>query len=139
MKFLKYADQFADKPLYIINFLKAYAFGGVICVIGFLAEKAFESFGADAETAGIYSTLFLICAAQFLTGIGVFDVLVKIGGAGCAVPITGFANSVVAPAMDFKREGPVLGAGSKIFSLSGPVVLVGTAVSWIAGIAVLIF
>ena len=88
----------------------------------------------DKETAGIWSTIALILIAQLLTGIGIYDVIGKYGGAGSAVPITGFANSVVAPAMEYKREGPVLGVGAKIFSLAGPVILFGIATSWASGL-----
>lgn len=134
MKFHKYANKFKEKPRYVSNCLKAFIAGGIICLIGHFIKTGLITTGLDEKTAGIWSTVALICIAQLLTGFGVYDVLGKIGGAGCAVPITGFANSVVAPAMEYKREGPVLGVGSKIFSLSGPVILLGIATSWAAGL-----
>ena len=134
MKFQKYANQFKEKPRYVSNCLKAFISGGIICLIGHFIKYGFIYGGLDEKTAGIWSTVSLICLAQLLTGIGVYDVLGRIGGAGCAVPITGFANSVVSPAMEYKREGPVLGVGSKIFSLAGPVILLGLATSWAAGL-----
>ncbi len=134
MKFQKYASNFTERPRYVSNCVKAFIAGGIICEIGWFIKVLLLNTGMKEETAGIWVTVSLICIAQLLTGFGVYDVLGKIGGAGCSVPITGFANSVVAPAMEYKKEGPVLGVGSKIFSLSGPVILLGLATSWIAGI-----
>lgn len=134
MKYQKYANKFVDKPKYFLNCLKAFIAGGIVCEIGYFIQAAFMYFGIDRDTSGIWSTIMLICIAQLLTGFGCYDTIAKIGGAGVIVPITGFANSVVSPAMEFKKEGPVLGVGSKIFSLAGPVILLGIATSWAVGI-----
>jgi len=79
--------------------------------------------------AGTVVTVLLVCTAQLLTGFGWFDSLAKFAGAGVIVPITGFANSMVAPAIEFKKEGPVLGAGAKLFTLAGPVLVCGISAS----------
>jgi stage V sporulation protein AC len=90
--------------------------------------------GLSEKSAGAYVTVILICLAQLLTGLGVFDTISKFAGAGVIVPITGFANSMVAPAIEYKKEGPVLGIGAKLFSIAGPVLVCGISVSVIIGI-----
>ena len=92
------------------------------------------------KDAGIFVTIALVAAAQLLTGLGVFDVIAKFAGAGVIVPITGFANSMVAPALEYKKEGPVLGVGAKMFSVAGPVLVCGISsavavgiIYWLAG------
>lgn len=134
MEYKKYAKQFADKPPYIANCIKAFVTGGIICLIGYFIQSGLMYAGVNETNAASWTTVLLIITAQILTGAGCYDVIGKIGGAGAAVPITGFANSVVAPAMEYKAEGPVLGVGSKIFSLSGPVILAGVALSWTVGV-----
>ena len=86
------------------------------------------------EDAGIFVTVTLIALAQILTGLGVFDVMAKFAGAGVIVPITGFANSMVAPALEYKKEGPVLGVGPKMFSVAGPVLVCGITSAILVGI-----
>ena len=134
MEYKKYAKQFTDKPPYIANCIKAFVTGGIICLIGYFIQSVLMYVGVSETNAASWTTVLLIITAQILTGAGCYDVIGKIGGAGAAVPITGFANSVVAPAMEYKAEGPVLGVGSKIFSLSGPVILAGVALSWTVGV-----
>ncbi len=134
MKYQKYANKFVDRPRYFSNCLRAFISGGIVCETGYFLQSLFLYYGLDNDTAGIWSTIILICVAQLLTGLGCYDNIARIGGAGVIVPITGFANSVVSPAMEFKKEGPVLGAGSRIFSLAGPVILLGIATSWVVGI-----
>lgn len=134
MDYKKYAKQFTDKPPYIMNCIKAFVTGGIICLAGYFIQAGLTYAGINETDAGIWTTVILIAAAQLLTGFGFYDIIGKAGGAGAAVPITGFANSVVAPAMEYKAEGPVLGVGSKIFSLAGPVILSGVALSWIVGV-----
>ena len=90
--------------------------------------------GMAREDAGTVVTVLLICIAQLLTGFGWFDTIAKFAGAGVIVPITGFANSMVSPAMEYKKEGPVLGAGAKLFTLAGPVLVLGITASVIIGI-----
>lgn len=130
----KYAAKFTPKPRYAVNMLKAFVVGGLICVIAMIAQDMLIDRGVDEKQAGTYVTVFLIMSAQLLTGFGVFDKIGKFAGAGVIVPITGFANSMVAPAIEYKKEGLVLGVGAKLFSLAGPVLVCGISVSSVIGI-----
>lgn len=113
---------------------KAFLTGGVICTAGQLITTGFTSMGLDKETAASWTTLALIAASVILTGLNLYQKIVKFGGAGALVPITGFANSVVSPAVEFKVEGQVFGIGCKIFTIAGPVILYGILSSWILGL-----
>ena len=97
-------------------------------------ENKFIASGSSQEEASAYVVIILIMAAQLLTGLGVFDTIAKHAGAGVIVPITGFANSMVAPALEYKKEGVVLGVGGKLFSLAGPVLVCGITSSIIVGL-----
>ena len=134
MKYNQYADGFSPAPTYLKNCLPAFAVGGTICETGYLIKAGIIAAGADEEAAATWSTVALICGAQLITGLGWYNTLGKIGGAGAAVPITGFANSVVSPALEYKKEGIIFGTGAKIFSLAGPVLAVGFSFSTAAGI-----
>lgn len=129
-----YIKQFTPKPKYFSNCVKAYIVGGLICVAALFIQNLMMDGGMEEKTAGAFITVILVCTAQLLTGIGVFDSLGKFAGAGVIVPITGFANSMVAPAIEYKKEGIVLGVGAKLFSLAGPVLVSGIFVSTIIGI-----
>ncbi len=133
-KYNYYASNVAPKPKYLSNCIKAFIAGGIVCTIGFAIQEGLESTGVDHKTAGSIVIIILIVSAQLLTGLGIFDQLVKYAGAGLIVPITGFANSIVAPAMEFKKEGIILGVGAKLFSLAGPVLVCGYSASVIIGI-----
>ncbi|MCQ4637940.1 stage V sporulation protein AC [Anaerovorax odorimutans] len=130
----QYASQFTPKPNYFLNCLKAFIVGGLICVCALLLEKALVGYGLDQKNAGIYVTIILVMIAQLLTGLGLFDTIGKFAGAGVIVPITGFANSMVAPAIEYKQEGIVLGVGAKLFSLAGPVLVCGISVATVIGV-----
>ena len=130
----QYASQFTPKPNYFLNCLKAFLVGGLICVCALLLEKPLVGYGLDQKNAGIYVTVILVMIAQLLTGLGLFDSIGKFAGAGVIVPITGFANSMVAPAIEYKQEGIVLGVGAKLFSLAGPVLVCGISVATVIGI-----
>ena len=130
----KYAANFTPKPRYFINICKAFIVGGSICVAAMFVQNQMISYGIPEKQAGNYVTVLLIMIAQLLTGIGVFDKIGKFAGAGVIVPITGFANSMVAPAIEYKKEGLVLGVGAKLFSLAGPVLVCGISVSAIIGV-----
>ncbi len=93
-----------------------------------------NTMGLDKETAGSWCSLLLILASIVLTGLNIYPSIVKFGGAGALVPITGFANSVAAPAIEFKKEGQVFGIGCKIFTIAGPVILYGIFTSWVLGL-----
>lgn len=118
-----------------ISMLKAFILGGIICTLGqALTTGMMNLWGMEKETAATWTLLELILLSVILTGLNLFPKLVKWGGAGALVPITGFANGVVAPAIEYKTEGHVFGIGCKIFTIAGPVILFGVLASWIMGI-----
>lgn len=130
----QYVKQFTPKPKYVSNSIKAFLVGGLICTAALYIQNYFVGTGMSEKNAGSLVTVILVCLAQLLTGFGVFDSLGKFAGAGVFVPITGFANSMVAPAIEYKKEGPVLGVGAKLFSLAGPVLVCGISTATIIGI-----
>lgn len=130
----KYADNFTPKPRYVINMCKAFFVGGIICTAAMIAQNFMIENGVSEKMAGTYITIILIMTAQLLTGFGVFDRIGKFAGAGVIIPITGFANAMVAPAIEYKKEGLVLGVGAKLFSLAGPVLVCGISVSAVIGV-----
>lgn len=130
----KYAKQFTPKPKYFSNCVKAFISGGLICMAALAVQNRLEAMGLSQKDAGSFVTIGLIMIAQLLTGLGVFDVIAKYAGAGVIVPITGFANSMVAPAIEYKKEGPVLGVGSKLFTVAGPVLVCGISAATAVGI-----
>lgn len=113
---------------------KAFVIGGIICCVGQALNDLLKSGGLDEKTAGIWTSVTLVLISAILTGLGYYEKIAKHGGAGTLVPITGFANAVVSPALEFKSEGYVLGLGAKIFIISGPVILYGTAASVLYGL-----
>lgn len=117
-----------------IDIPKAFVIGGLICCIGQGINNIFSYYGFDTKTAASWTSITLVLISAILTGLGLYEKLAKHGGAGTLVPITGFANSVVSPALEFKSEGFVLGLGAKIFIISGPVILYGTTASIIYGL-----
>ena len=118
----------------IPGLIKAFFVGGIICTLGQLCTNYFMNLGIEKESAASWTLLVLIPASVILTGLNIYPKIVKFGGAGALVPITGFANSVVAPAVEFKAEGQVFGIGCKIFTIAGPVILYGILSSWILGV-----
>ena len=133
-KYKQFAERRAPKSPIVKDCLKAFCFGGLICVIGQAFADFYHFRGASEETVKLLVPVTLIFLAALLTGLGVFDKIAKHAGAGTLVPITGFANSVVAPALDNKAEGFILGLGAKIFIISGPVILYGTVAGVMYGI-----
>ncbi len=130
----EYVKQMTPKYSLAKNMIKAFLVGGIICTIGQFFINYFKSRGVGPELAKSYNTLILVFLAVLLTGIGVYQKLAKFGGAGTLVPITGFANSVAAPAIEYKKEGQVFGIGCKIFTIAGPVILYGIFSTWILGL-----
>ena len=130
----KYAKGFTPRPKYLSNGIRAFLVGGLICVASLWYQNRLISMGLSEKDAGIFVTITLVAIAQLLTGFGVFDVIAKFAGAGVIVPITGFANSMVASAIEYKKEGPILGVGSKMFSIAGPVLVCGIASAVIVGV-----
>lgn len=117
-----------------LQMLKAFITGGIICTIGQFILNRGLAMGLDEKAAGSWCSLLLILLSVTLTGLNIFPRIVKWGGAGALVPITGFANSVAAPAIEYKAEGWVFGVGAKIFTIAGPVILYGMVASVIYGI-----
>lgn len=117
-----------------IDIPKAFVIGGLICCIGQALTDIYKNMGFDDKTAAAWTSVSLVFASALLTSLGLYEKIAKHGGAGTLVPITGFANAVVSPALEFKAEGFVLGVGAKIFAIAGPVILYGTAASVIYGL-----
>ena len=118
-----------------VNMGKALLVGGVICVIGQIFTEIATNMGANKDDAGAYCTLALVFLSVLLTGLNIYPTFAKFGGAGALVPITGFANSVAAPAIEFRgSEGNVFGCGAKIFTICGPVILYGIFTSFVLGL-----
>jgi stage V sporulation protein AC len=123
----KYADARAPRSPIVKDCLRAFLVGGLICCIGQALTDIYTKLcGMEKPDAGTLTAATLVLAAAILTGFGVFDRIAKFAGAGTLVPITGFANAVVSPAIDAKSEGLILGVGAKVFSVAGPVLLYGT-------------
>lgn len=114
--------------------IRAFVTGGIICCLGQGIVNYALSLGLDKETAGSWCSLILVFLSAFLTGFNIFPSIAKWGGAGALVPITGFANSVAAPAIEYQKEGQVFGIGCKIFTIAGPVILYGIFTSWVLGL-----
>lgn len=117
----------------ITDCLKAFVVGGIICCIGQFFTNIISNFGYTQSETSNYTSVIMILLASVLTGPGWYGKLGKFAGAGSIVPITGFSNSVTAPAIEFKKEGYILGVGAKIFVLAGPVILYGTLTSIVVG------
>lgn len=133
-------DECTPKNKMLKNCIWAFIFGGAICLLGEIIKNIFISgFNVAEKDAGPMSSLVLVILSALLTGLGWYDKLGKIGGAGTVVPITGFANSVVSPALEYKREGFILGTAANIFKLAGPVLVFGYFSSFIVGLLSLIF
>lgn len=133
-KYNDYVDENTPKVSWMMNLLKAFAIGGIICVLGQALTSLYMYLGLDKETAALYNTLSLILLSVVLTGMNIYPKIANFAGAGTLVPITGFANSVAAPAIEFKKEGWVFGVGCKIFTIAGPVILYGVVTSWVLGL-----
>lgn len=118
-----------------LQMLKAFIVGGIICTIGqAILNMGMSYFSLDKQNAASWCSMLLILGSIILTGLNIYPNIVKWGGAGALVPITGFANSVCAPAIEFKKEGQVFGIGCKIFTIAGPVILYGIFSSWLLGL-----
>lgn len=118
----------------VTNCIKAFVTGGGICVIGQAFTDLFLAMGAAKDDASMYTSITLIFLGVLLTGLGLYDKLGSFAGAGSIVPITGFANAVAAPAIEFKKEGFLLGVGSKLFVVAGPVIVYGVLTSVVVGV-----
>ena len=133
-KYNQYVQNMTPKSNPYLNCLKAFLVGGIICAIGEGFTSLYQYLGNDEELAGLYTTITLVIISILLTGFNIYQKLGQFSGAGSIVPITGFANSVVSPAIEFQAEGQVFGVGCKIFTIAGPVILYGIFISWVLGV-----
>jgi stage V sporulation protein AC len=132
--FKKLSTAAKPKPNMLKNCIYAFVIGGLICDIGQFFNNFFLNMGMPKDDAGAYVSIIMVFIGAFLTGIGVYDKIANFAGAGTVVPITGFANSIVSPAMEFKKEGFVFGVSAKMFTIAGPVLVYGIGSSVIVGI-----
>lgn len=134
----KYVKKKMPKPNYIKNCIWAFIVGGLISNVGQLITNALKTTGLDKKGVASATSIILVFLGAFLTGLGLYDKLGKKAGAGSIVPITGFANAIVSPAMEYKREGFILGVASKMFVIAGPVLVYGYGSSILIGIVYLL-
>ena len=130
----QYVEDRTPKPNLLKDMIGAFVVGGALCTLGQFLTTFYQGRGFSEEDAATYTTISLILLSVLLTGFNIYPKLTKIGGAGSLVPITGFANSVAAPAIEFQKEGQVYGIGCKIFTIAGPVILFGVFSSWVLGL-----
>lgn len=133
-KYNAYVEQVTPKHNPWINIAWAFVVGGAICTLGQVLINLYQRWGASKEDAALYVTLTLIFLSALTTGLNLYQKLTRFAGAGSVVPITGFANSVAASAIEYKKEGQVFGIGCKIFTIAGPVILYGILTSWGLGL-----
>ncbi|MDO5412226.1 MAG: stage V sporulation protein AC [bacterium] len=138
-EYKNYTDSHSPRSKSGRNMLRAFLVGGAICLVGQALIDIFMALGIDQETACTGGSVSLVFLGALLTGLGVYDDMAKFAGAGTLVPITGFANSVVAPALEFKTEGFVLGTAAKMFIISGPVIVYGISASVVYGLLYVLF
>lgn len=138
-EYKNYTDSHSPRSKSSRNMLRAFLVGGAICLAGQALIDIFMALGIDQETACTGGSVSLVFLGALLTGLGVYDDMAKFAGAGTLVPITGFANSVVAPALEFKTEGFVLGTAAKMFIISGPVIVYGISASVVYGLLYVLF
>ncbi|WP_425446070.1 stage V sporulation protein AC [Dethiothermospora halolimnae] len=134
-----YVDKKIPKPNYFKNCIKAFVVGGLICIIGQIITNTLKNYGLSPKNVAAATAIILVFLGALFTGLGLYDKLGKFAGAGSIVPITGFANSIVSPAMEYKREGYVLGIAAKMFTIAGPVLVYGFGTSVFIGIIYLLF
>lgn len=129
-----YVEEKTPKNNVYLNMAKAFITGGTICLIGQVILSFCKNQGLSDDIAGSWTSLMLVLLSVLLTSFNVYPRIAQWGGAGALVPITGFANSVAAPAIEYQKEGQVFGIGAKIFTIAGPVILYGVFTSWVLGV-----
>ncbi|MFZ5627185.1 MAG: stage V sporulation protein AC [Bacillota bacterium] len=127
-------QELAPRPPVLKNAFFAFFFGGLICTVGQLLINFYQRQGLSFLDSTAATAATLVFVAAFLTGLGVWDTFGRIAGAGAIVPITGFANSMVAAALEYKREGMVFGVAARLFTIAGPVIVFGTVTAWLVGL-----
>lgn len=138
-EYQKLVQQVIPRPTVGRNVFWAFVVGGLISLLGQGLTNFFAGLGLPLPEAGSATSAVLVFLSAFLTGIGVYDEIAKFAGAGAIVPITGFANSMVAPAMEYRAEGLVLGVGARLFTVAGPVLVFGIVTAWAIGILYYLF
>ncbi|OFI04949.1 SpoVA protein [Clostridium acetireducens DSM 10703] len=133
-KFQDLSNQTQPEPHLLKHCINAFVVGGLICDVGQFFTNYFLNIGIAKDDVGTYVSIVMVFIGAFLTGLGVYDKIASFAGAGTVVPITGFSNSIVSPAMEFKKEGFVFGVGAKMFTIAGPVLVYGISSSVIVGI-----
>lgn len=134
----EYVNKKSPNSPILKNCFNAFWVGGLICTIGQIIMNICKERGFDQTTSGTIVSIILIAISAFLTGLNIFNKIGKFAGAGSLVPITGFANSIVSPAMEYKSEGYVMGVGGKMFTIAGPVLVFGISTSIAVGLIYLI-
>jgi len=138
-EYQEYLKKKVPKPDYFKNSIRSFVVGGAICLIGQIVRNGLFRFGLDEKEVVTGTAIIMVFLGSLLTGLGIYDKIGKFGGAGAAIPITGFANSIVAPAMEYKREGYIFGVAAKMFTIAGPVLVYGIGSSIIVGLLYLLF
>ncbi len=138
-EYQQYVQSMAKKSPIVKDTLLAFVIGGAICVLGQLIQNGWAAAGLSKQASGTATSCTLVFLSALLTGLNLYNKIARYGGAGTLVPITGFANAVVSPAIDFKSEGFVTGMAAKMFTVAGPVIVFGTIASVLYGIAILLF
>ena len=134
-----YVDQKTPNSPILKNCFNAFWVGGLICAIGQIIFEICQTRGLDETTSYTIVSMCLVFCSAFLTSLNIFNKIGKFAGAGSLVPITGFANSIVSPAMEYKSEGCIMGVGGKMFTIAGPVLVYGISTSILVGIIYIIF
>ena len=130
----KLVDEMAPASPLWKDCLNAFWIGGLICTVGQIFLNGYTALGLDEKMAGTAASMSLVVLSALLTGLSLYDNIAKYAGAGTLVPITGFANAISAPAIEFKTEGFILGVGAKIFTIAGPVIVYGVSASVVYGL-----
>ncbi|GAA0084533.1 MULTISPECIES: stage V sporulation protein AC [Clostridium] len=133
-KFQTIANQTNPKPKLVRNCVRAFLVGGAICTIGQILQTLLIKYGFLEDDVKMILPIIMVFLGALLTGVGIYDKIASFGGAGTVVPITGFSNAIVAPAIEFKKEGFVFGVAAKMFTIAGPVLVYGIGSSVIVGI-----
>lgn len=133
-EYQKLVEEISPKSPMTKDCLSAFVVGGIICTIGQFFINYYTKLGLDKDAAGTAASITLVAMSAILTGLSLYDNIAKFAGAGTLVPITGFANSIAAPAVEFKTEGFILGVGAKMFTIAGPVIVYGISASVVYGL-----
>lgn len=130
----KLVDNMSPKSPMGMDCVKAFIIGGMICTLGQVFVNCYTAWGLEKDQASTAASMTLVALSALLTGLSLYDDIAKHAGAGTLVPITGFANSIAAPAVEFKTEGFILGVGAKMFTIAGPVIVYGVSASVVYGL-----